>query len=175
MKENKGKHIFPASLSENLWVLGNYYFNLYLVQGNNASALIEVGISAITDTVIEQSESLNVSPAYLVITHPHADHLTGLEGLHKRFPDAKIIAGQGAQEFATHPKALNIMINEDRYMAKMLRVNGIKPGRSPIDKFSFPDNHIAVRDIYEIDLGGILLRCIKIKGHSPGNIIVHIP
>ncbi|MDL1969339.1 MAG: MBL fold metallo-hydrolase [Deltaproteobacteria bacterium] len=175
MKGNIGKHIFPALLSENLWVLGNYYFSLYLVQGNNASALIEVGISAITDTVINQLESLNVSPTYLVVTHPHADHLTGLDGLYKRFPDAMIVAGQGTQDFITHPKALKIMINEDRYMAKMLSALGIKPGRSPIEKFSFPDNHIVVKDNHEIDLGSIILRCVKVKGHSPGNIIVHIP
>jgi len=175
MKGNIGKHIFPTLLSENLWVLGNYYFNLYLIQGNNASALIEVGISAITDTVITQLESLNVSPTYLVVTHPHADHLTGLEGLYRRFPDAIIVAGQGAQEFITHPIALNIMINEDRYMAKMLHVNGIRPGRSPIEKFSFPDNYIVVKDNHEIDLGSIILRCVKVKGHSPGNIIVHKP
>jgi glyoxylase-like metal-dependent hydrolase (beta-lactamase superfamily II) len=166
---------FPIVLGENLWVLGNYYFNLYLVRGDNASALIEMGISAITDTVITQLESLNVSPTYLVITHPHADHLTGLEGLHERFPDAMIVAGLGTQEFITHPKALKIMINEDRYMAKMLHVNGISPGRSPIEKLSFPDNHIVVEDNHEIDLGGIILRCVKVEGHSPGNIIIHIP
>ncbi len=105
MKNDTGKQIFPSLLSKNFWILGNYYLNLFLVKGNRASALIEVGISAITDTIIEQLESLNVSPTYIIVTHPHADHLTGLTGLCERFPDAKVLAGKGAKEFATHPKA----------------------------------------------------------------------
>ena len=176
MKVNIGKpDNFPIVLTEDLWVLGNRYFYLYLIKGDNASALIEMGISAITDTVITQLELLNVSPTYLVVTHPHFDHLTGLEGLHERFPDAMVVAGQGAQEFITHPKALKVMMHEDRYMAKMLSANGIRPERPPIEKLFFPDNYIVVKDNHEIDLGGIMLRCVKVKGHSPGNIIVHIP
>ena len=170
-----GKHNFPAVLAENLWVLGNYYFNLYLVQGNNASALIEVGISAITDTVISQLDSLNISPDYLVVPHPHTDHITGLQGLRQRFPDAIPIFGQGAQEFVSHPKALGAMISEDQFMAQMLSVKGIRPERPPIENFYFPDDHIVAKDEYAVDLGGIVLNCMQAKGHSPGNIIVHIP
>ena len=63
MKVNIGKpDNFPIVLTEDLWVLGNRYFYLYLIKGDNASALIEMGISAITDTVITQLELLNVSP-----------------------------------------------------------------------------------------------------------------
>ncbi len=172
---NREKYIFPAQLSKDLWVLGNYYFNLYLVKGDNASALVEVGVSAITDTVISQLESLDVYPTYLVVTHPHTDHLTGLEGLYQRFPKTRVVAGEGALEFTGHPKALGTMINEDRFMAKRLRDIGIRPERNPIENFSFPEDLLVVRDNYEIDLGGIVLRCIKVNGHSPGNIIVHIP
>ncbi len=168
------KTVFPATLSENFWVLGNYFFNLYLVRGNKASALIEVGISAITDSVIRQLESLNISPTYLVVTHPHSDHLTGLEGLRKRYPGAIPIFGHGAEDFATHPKAVTAMIKEDRYMAKMLAVKGIKPGRPPVQSFQFPDNSILVKGKHEIDLGDIGLHFIEVNGHSPGNIAVYI-
>ena len=76
---------FPRLLTDGLWVLGNYYFNLYLVKGEQASALIEVGISAVVDDVIRQLEVLQVSPTFLVVTHPHADHITGLPGLREGF------------------------------------------------------------------------------------------
>ena len=54
--------VSPSALTDNLWLLGNYYFNLYLVRGKNGSALIEAGISAIADRVIQQMEALDISP-----------------------------------------------------------------------------------------------------------------
>ena len=155
--------------------MGNYYFNLYLVQGKNGSALIEAGISAIAYRVIQQIEVLDISPTYLIITHPHADHVTGLEALHERYPDAVVVVGMGTKEFLTHPKALQVMLKEDRFMSNRMCSLGTKPGRPPIDKVEFPENHITVKDENDIDLGGISLRCIKVGGHSPGNIIIHIP
>lgn len=171
----KRLRITPLALTEDLWVLGNYFFNLYLVRGKNGSALIEAGISAIADRVIGQMESLDISPAYLILTHPHADHVTGLGALRERYPDAVVVAGMGAKEFLTHPKALQTMLKEDRFMTNRLYNMGTKYGRPPIEKFEFPEKHIAVKDEHDIDLGGISLRCIKVGGHSPGNIVIHIP
>ncbi len=167
--------IFPIQLSEALWVLGTYHFNLYLVKGKHASALIEVGVSAIVDRVISQLEELKVSPAYLLVTHPHTDHISGLNGLRERFPGAVCIAGQGAQEFLDHPKALNTMLNEDKFITDALSMFGVRPGRPPIDKAPFLGNHLAIKDKQDIDLGGYHLQCMPVKGHSPGNIAVHIP
>jgi len=171
----KKLRISPLALTDNLWLLGNYYFNLYLVQGKNGSALIEAGISAIADRVIQQIETLDISPTYLIITHPHADHVTGLEALRERYPDAIVVVGKGAKEFLTHPKALQTILKEDQFMSDRLYGLGAKPGRLPVEKFEFPENHITVKDKHDIDLGGISLRCIKVEGHSPGNIAIHIP
>lgn len=166
---------FPIVLTENLRVLGNYYFNLYLVKGKSASALIEVGVSGVVDTVISQLEHLNVSPTYLIVTHPHSDHITGLAGLQERFPGAGVVAGEGTKKFLDHPKALDSVLYEDQYMTKMLSSFGISPGRSPLSELPCLENHTVVKDVHEIDLGGIVLRCIKVKGHSPGGVAVHIP
>jgi glyoxylase-like metal-dependent hydrolase (beta-lactamase superfamily II) len=162
-------------LTEDLWMLGNYYFNMYLVKGRNATALIEMGVSAIADRVIQQLEALDIAPTYLIITHPHADHVTGLEALRERYPDAVVVAGEGAKAFMMHPKAQEAMLKEDRFMSNRLSVLGFRPGRPPIATFEFPDDHIAVRERHDIDLGGISLRCVKVGGHSPGNIAIHIP
>ncbi len=166
---------YPIRLTERLWVLGNYFFNLYLVKGDRASALIEMGVTAGVDAVIDQLESMNVAPDYLAVTHPHTDHATGLEGLRARFPDARVVAGRGAADFIRHPKALAMMRKEDRFISKMLSERGVRPGRPSLESFSFPDDPIVVDETLEIDLGGVDIRCVVVKGHSPGNILVHLP
>lgn len=167
--------LFPEQLSENLWLLGNYFFSLYLVRGRDASALIETGISATCDAVIAQLDMLGIAPDYIVVTHPHSDHVTGLTGLCERFPQALPLIGRGAREFVSHPKAQLAMIREDRFMAMRLSERGYPIGRAPIAAFHFPDEGIDIAGPHEIDLGGITLRCLPVKGHSPGNIAIHLP
>ncbi|HEX7504451.1 MAG TPA: hypothetical protein VF336_04205, partial [Syntrophales bacterium] len=60
---------YPGLLADRLWVLGNSHFSLYLVRGEKVSALVDAGISATTDEVIGQLETLGVRPDYLIVTH----------------------------------------------------------------------------------------------------------
>jgi 2-aminobenzoylacetyl-CoA thioesterase len=78
--------VFPMPLSARVTVLGNYFINLFLIKGDSKTALFETGISGIIDTVIFQLEALGVIPDYLILSHPHSDHTTGLPGLMERFP-----------------------------------------------------------------------------------------
>ncbi len=166
---------FPRKLADGLWVLGNYYFNLYLVKGEQASALIEVGVSGTVDEVIDQLESLKIQPTFLVVTHPHADHCTGLDGLRERFKQALVIAGEGAPEFLAHPKSAEALVKEDAHMSQTLDGFGFKVRRPPVEDPPSLGDCLIARDGDEMDLGGLTLRFVSVKGHSPGNINVHIP
>ena len=75
------KKDFPQKIAEGLWVLGNSYFNLYLVRGREKSALIEHGVSATVDETANQLDRLKVTPDYFIVLHPHPDHIDGLPGL----------------------------------------------------------------------------------------------
>jgi glyoxylase-like metal-dependent hydrolase (beta-lactamase superfamily II) len=175
MMNKDNREEFPRLLTDGLWVLGNYYFNLYLVKGEQASALIEVGVSAVVDDVIRQLDSLGISPTFLVVTHPHTDHVTGLGGLQERYPQALVVAAEGAAEFLSHPKAAQVMVPEDRHMAEFLASKGIKPGRPPIEEPPSLNNCLIAKDGDEMDLGGLTLRFMSATGHAPGKIVVHIP
>lgn len=166
---------FPTRLTEGLWVLGNYYFDLYLVQGRQGSALIEVGVSGVIDDVIKQLDSLKIRPTFIVVTHPHADHITGLPALMERFPQALVVAGEGAPDFLAHPKAADSILPEDRHMSEFLSAHGIEPGRPPLQDPPSLQNCLVAKDGDEMDLGDVTLRFLSIKGHSPGKIVVHIP
>ncbi len=165
----------PLELTTDVWLLGNYFFNLYLVKGTRACALVEMGVTAVIDAVIGQLDRLGVSPDYLVLTHPHADHITGLPGLIEKYPRARLVAGAGAREFALHPKALSGMISEDHYTAARLGQVGLPAGRPALQTLSFPEDHSAIGQPAEIDLGGLTLRCLPVQGHSPGNLAIHVP
>ncbi len=166
---------FPRLLTEGLWVLGNYYFNLYLVKGEQASALVEVGVSAVADDVIRQLNTLQVEPTFLVVTHPHADHITGLPALKERYPQALVVAAVGAPEFLAHPKAGKALVPEDRHMRNFLRAHGVEPGRPPVAEAPTLENCLIAKNNDEIDIGGLALRFLNVKGHAPGKIVVWIP
>lgn len=169
------RDLFPKMLAEGLWALGNYYFNLYLVRGRGACALIEVGVSGVTDEVIRQLESLGVRPTFLVVTHPHSDHLTGLAGLTERFPDALVVAGEGAADFLGRPKAAEALINEDRHITEFLKAHGLPPGRPPVSEPPSLADCLIARDNDEMDLGDLTVRFLTAKGHSTGAVAVHVP
>jgi glyoxylase-like metal-dependent hydrolase (beta-lactamase superfamily II) len=176
MKEDyEIKGVFPRELAPGLWVLGNYFFDLYLVRGEQASALIEVGVSGVVDEIVRQLESLKARSTFLVVTHPHADHVTGLAGLKEKLPQALVVAGEGAAEFLAHPKAAPAVVREDRRMSEFLVAHGIQPGRPPVEDPPSLQNCMIAHEGDEMDLGGITLRFMVVTGHSPGKIIVYIP
>lgn len=166
---------FPRPLAEDVWILGNSYFSLYLVKGEQASALIEVGVSAIVDEVIVQLESLKTIPSFLVVTHPHFDHLTGLDGLKERYPDALVVAGEGAPEFLEHPKVRDGVAPEERHIAQFMTSIGTPAGRPPLEEAPSLAECLVASDGDEMDLGGMTLRFLVVKGHAPGHINVYIP
>jgi glyoxylase-like metal-dependent hydrolase (beta-lactamase superfamily II) len=167
--------IFPCQITDNLWILGNDYFHFYLIKESNVCALVETGISATTDILLEQLSSIGAEPDFLIITHPHSDHVTGLDSLKQAFPRAKVIAGKGAESFLNHPKAAATAIAEDSHMMESMVSQGLFTCRPVI---TFPPSLsgcTVMNDGDKLDLGGLTIRFLEARGHSPGNILVHIP
>jgi glyoxylase-like metal-dependent hydrolase (beta-lactamase superfamily II) len=166
--------MYPRKINDSLWILGNDYFHIYLIRGSRKCALVETGVSATADIVINQLSTLKIRPDFIIVTHPHSDHITGLDPLRRFLPGAVVIAGQGAEEFVTHPKAASSMIMEDRHVRDELAVRGIK---SRTDIMASPPSLSGcriVRHKEELALGGLTIAFQEALGHSPGNILVHI-
>ena len=167
---------FPLEVTPGIRVLGNYFFNLILVSGTQKSVLFEVGISGMIDQVIEQLDFLGVKLDYIIPSHPHSDHMTGLPGLMDRFPMAEIIVAMGARKFVNHPKAGPALIKEDAFMSQGLIKMGITPGRPPLERIPNLNQARIIEKETALDLGGgTILNLIPVQGHSPGNLIAHVP
>jgi len=167
--------MFPSQVTDNLWILGSDDFHLYLIKGSDACALVETGISATADIVLEQLSSMGTDPDFLLVTHPHSDHVTGLDSLKHAFPRATVMAGKGAESFLNHPKAAEIMIAEDRHMAESMASQGLLIRRPVITSPPSLSGCTVMNDGNELNLGGLTIRFLEARGHSPGNILVHIP
>lgn len=166
---------FPLKLSDNIFVLGNYFFNLFLITGKKKTALFETGISGIVDSVIRQIEDIGKKPDYIIVSHPHSDHITGLPGLKERYPKARVIAGDGADGFINHPKAGPALLKEDAFMSQSIEgLFGIKTGRPPLDKIPDLTGANLIAGKKELDLGCVTFELSPISGHSPANLIGYV-
>ncbi|MCX5839243.1 MAG: MBL fold metallo-hydrolase [Deltaproteobacteria bacterium] len=166
---------FPQQQSGNIRVLGNGPFPIYLVRGDRGSALIEAGISATADEVVRGLDRLEVTPDFIVITHPHADHVMGLDPLRERYPGTRVLTGEGAAPFLSHPAAAGAIVAEDRHMATYLAARGYPVGRTRVEKAPDLEDALTCKDGEELDLGGVTLRFLEVRGHSPGNLAVFVP
>jgi len=165
----------PKKLADGLWLLGNYYFNLYLARGDKASALMEMGVSATADEVAAQLGKIGTSPDYLVVMHPHGDHINGLPVLKEYFPSARVIAGAGTMEFLTHPKTAAGLISDDIFYAEFLSQQGLGSSRPPLREPPSLEGAVIVSNNEDLDLGGLTLRFLDVEGHALGSLAVYIP
>lgn len=166
-------HHFPLSLTDSVTVLGSAAFPVFLVRGGRSAALVETGVAATAGAVIAQLEGLGVSPDYLIVTHSHADHVTGLGPLRRRFPALTVLAGLGADSFLAHPRFAAAIPCEDRHLTEALASRGFPVGRPETEAPSLA-GAVLVAGPQELDLGGARLRLLPVKGHAPGNIVAFL-
>ncbi|MFA5252654.1 MAG: MBL fold metallo-hydrolase [Phycisphaerae bacterium] len=72
-------------------ILGAYHTNCFVLRESEAAKdclIIDTGLDA--DELIDFLQQHNLNPAAVVITHGHADHVTGLAALRGRFPRIKV-------------------------------------------------------------------------------------
>jgi len=165
---------FPRRLTDRLTLLGNPFFSVYLVKGDQASALVEVGITATAPQIAAQLDSLGKareSVRFLLATHGHADHLAGGPLLKELFPRAELITGRETEAVLSKPKVIKILEQDDLDESARLVELGQAPGPAPearplagaIDRTMDPGE--------ELDLGGVVLRALDAPGHAQGGLV----
>jgi hydroxyacylglutathione hydrolase len=131
--------------------------HVYLVRGTTASALIDAGAGRDVESILANLDPHR--PAYLLLTHGHADHAGGAAGLARHLPGLRVLARPPADEWirAGDERALSV----DR---------GRASGAYPAD-YVFPACPVVepIGDGELVELGGVSLRAVATPGHADGH------
>ena len=140
-----------------------------LIEGRDRAVLFDTGYG--TENVSDFLRTLTDKPVKVYLSHGHHDHVLGA-----RWFDNTYLCGEDMDEFRERSG-----IMQRKKVAEQAAEKGI---RVPDDFFDavipLPE---AIRFSYTIsgfesldeDLGGVTARVIRVPGHTPGSIVIHVP
>jgi hydroxyacylglutathione hydrolase len=134
--------------------VGPLLTNCYLIQSGTELMLVDPGMvwSRELEEVATVIESANAQLRWVVCTHGHFDHVSGVDTVVKRFPHATLLMDPQEAELARDPMA--------NYAAQMGSTFVMRGHASPL---------VAGQ---ELPLGLITYRTATIQGHSPASSIL---
>ncbi len=135
-------------------VLGAYQTNCYILRESEAAKdclIIDTGLQA--GELVDFLQRHKLNPVAVVLTHGHADHITGLVALRSQFPDIKVYIHKLDAEMLTGAK--------DNLSA----MTGVLFSSEPAD-FSLKEGDV-------IKQANIKLDVLHTPGHTPGGICLY--
>lgn len=119
--------------------------NCYVVNEGNEAFIIDPGGS--TGEIISEAKMYNVR--YILLTHSHFDHISGLNEISKAFPDAKVCISREEKDFLYDPQ-LNLSAH--------FGIGFTYSGKVDIE----------LEDGQSLDFAGKKIKVIITPGHTPG-------
>ena len=101
---------------------------------------------------------------YILLTHSHYDHVLGAPYILRRYPQAKVIAGEYVQKIFSKPTARATMRSLDRSAAEK---EGVTDYEDLVDALKVD---ITVRDGDVINCGDMAFRVVALPGHTKCSI-----
>jgi len=135
-------------------ILGAYQTNCYILRENEADRdclIIDTGLEA--GELVDFLGRYKLNPVAVVLTHGHADHITGVAVLRENFPDIRVYIHKLDAKMLTEAK--------DNLSA----MAGVPFSTEPAD-FSLEEGAI-------IEQAGIKLKVLHTPGHTPGGISLY--
>lgn len=169
----------PALLAPGVWRLGSYHIALYLIKGTEAAALFEVGISATAPLVLAQLDALGVAREevrWVITSHAHSDHATGLAGLMAGLPQATHCLTDSSRKHLAKAGVGRDFAAEDLFTSQAMRDLGIPGlGRDGPCLPMTAEPYKLVEPGDTLDLGGLSLEFMDAAGHVPGGLTAMVP
>ena len=128
--------------------VGGFEVNCSILSENGRAWIVDPGQEA--DRIIDLLAKKELEPAAILLTHGHFDHISGIPGLLRKFPDLPVYVHEKDIPMIGHP--LNQLPPEYASFAKPKAVRGLE------------------------NLEGLEgLEVIETPGHTPGGVCYHFP
>jgi glyoxylase-like metal-dependent hydrolase (beta-lactamase superfamily II) len=141
----------PAEMQIQTLVSQPFAENTYVVwlPGQSDALVIDPGLEP--DLILDFLQEQSLTPAAILNTHGHADHIGGNAAMKDTFPEAPLVIGA----------------NEIRLLADA-EANLSAPFGMPITS---PPADRLVREGEVVEYAGIRLEVLDVPGHSPGHVV----
>jgi len=126
--------------------------NTYLLWTDDAPQawIIDPGLPPQAEELLVALRKEDLTPAAIVITHGHVDHIAGIEELRREFPELPIVISADEADMLTDP-AGNLSIHLGMSIVMPAATRLVVPG----DKLT---------------LGALSFEALDVSGHSPGGL-----
>ncbi|HJT78292.1 MAG TPA: MBL fold metallo-hydrolase, partial [Gemmataceae bacterium] len=125
--------------------------NCYIVwlPGRTDALVIDPGLEP--EAILDRLREEGLTPAAILNTHGHADHIAGNAALKEAFPDAPLVIGANEARLLADPHA------------NLSAAFGMPITSPPADR--------TVREGDMVEGAGMQLEVLDVPGHSPGHVV----
>ena len=135
--------------------LGSFMTNCYLVKNKMTGEVLVIDPGASPDRVLEMIRSMEGTPAAILLTHGHFDHIGAVNELKENYPGLKVYLHEREADLIENPNG-----NLSNDFAET--VGTVKPD-------------VFVRHEEELTLAGFRIRVLHTPGHTPGSCCYYLP
>lgn len=128
------------------------FTNTYVIHDEVTKEGIIIDIANNVDKIYNYIENSEIKPKYIILTHCHGDHVSGLKNIKKCYPNIKIIIHEADSHGLTDDS-----INMCSYISA---------------ESNFVNADIVAKDGDELKIGDILVKIIHTPGHTAGSISI---